>query len=308
MVKRIFVLIGGLLIGAALSLVAAWFLAELRLAEARIDVTPRPLMRELPEAQNRRERRALRRLEREEQARLTQAPAMGERLMGGLLDCARCHGSDLGGMAFVDSSTWGRIVGPNLTGGAGSVIRDYSDEDWVRAIRHGVGQNGRFLLLMPSKAYSYLDDDEMLGLLHYLKALPDVDRDLGASEPGPWTRFLLSTGSLALDGETLDHGQLGTGAPMAGTTRRYGEHLLRITGCQTCHGENLAGDTPAGLPPAPDIRPAALTDWSYENFESLMHSGQRPDGSSVGEGMPWAIYQRMSDDDLRALWAALSPR
>ncbi len=97
MVKRILIGAAGLVFGTGLALVASWFLADLRLGPGRIDVTPRPLMRVLPEAETRRERRALRRLQREESQRIARAPEAGERLMTAILDCASCHGDDLGG-------------------------------------------------------------------------------------------------------------------------------------------------------------------------------------------------------------------
>ncbi|HMN31356.1 MAG TPA: hypothetical protein PKE45_24610, partial [Caldilineaceae bacterium] len=62
--------------------------------------------------------------------------------------CKRCHGENLGGK--VDFAVPGLVTipTPNLTSGAGGIGSEYSDEDWVRAIRHGVGRDGRALMLM----------------------------------------------------------------------------------------------------------------------------------------------------------------
>ena len=60
-----------------------------------------------------------------------------------------------------------------------------------------------------------------------------------------------------------------------------------------------------GAPAAPDITPAGLHDWTESDFETLMRSGRRPDGSLLHPIMPWTSYRRMSDDELNALWQYL---
>ena len=49
----------------------------------------------------------------------------------------------------------GRIYSANLTRGKGGIGSSYTDADYVRAIRHGVGRNGRPLLTMPTDALYY---------------------------------------------------------------------------------------------------------------------------------------------------------
>ena len=64
--------------------------------------------------------------------------------------CRDCHSETLSGQS---ESVPGLITMafPNLTSGAGGVGATNTDEDWVRAIRHGVGHDGRGLLLMRSR-------------------------------------------------------------------------------------------------------------------------------------------------------------
>ena len=50
---------------------------------------------------------------------------------------------------------------PNLTSGAGGIGATNTDEDWVRAIRHGVGYDRRGLVLMPSDTWYYLGDEDL---------------------------------------------------------------------------------------------------------------------------------------------------
>ena len=73
--------------------------------------------------------------------------------------CKYCHGEALSG----ESDNVPGLVTfafPNLTPGAGGVGVINTNEDWVRAIRHGVGNDGRGLILMPSRIWYYLGDDD----------------------------------------------------------------------------------------------------------------------------------------------------
>src|SRR5512138_45432 len=58
--------------------------------------------------------------------------------------CAECHGDDLGG-----TPNWKVLPGiatispPNITMGKGSAIANFTDEDLVRILRHGVKPDGK---------------------------------------------------------------------------------------------------------------------------------------------------------------------
>jgi hypothetical protein len=78
---------------------------------------------------------------------------------------------------------------PNLTTGAGGVGDTNTDEDWVRAIRHGVGHDGRGLALMPSAVFYYLSDEDLGALIAYLKSLPPVDNEMPGTDLGPVGRI-----------------------------------------------------------------------------------------------------------------------
>lgn len=93
--------------------------------------------------------------------------------------CNGCHGPDLSGDIFIDGAPIGYLPAPNLTGGAGGVGTGYTAEDWARAIRHGVGADGRPLLIMASHHYAAYGDEDLAALIAYLQSLPPVDNDLG---------------------------------------------------------------------------------------------------------------------------------
>src|SRR5690349_182538 len=74
---------------------------------------------------------------------------LGGRLAG-TRGCKECHGQDLGGSQLVDDPLIGRFVTRNLTKGKGGLPSDFSVNDWVLAMKHGLNRQGKPLLLMPS--------------------------------------------------------------------------------------------------------------------------------------------------------------
>jgi ATP/maltotriose-dependent transcriptional regulator MalT len=56
---------------------------------------------------------------------------------------------------FLNDETVGYVPAPNLTSGEGDAGEEFSDPDWVRAIRHGVDPGGRGLIGMPAHNYYY---------------------------------------------------------------------------------------------------------------------------------------------------------
>src|SRR6476619_1057633 len=59
--------------------------------------------------------------------------------------CQKCHTDNLGGQT-AGAPVMITLSVPNLTSGAGGVGATNTDEDWVKAIRHGVGHDGRGLV------------------------------------------------------------------------------------------------------------------------------------------------------------------
>ena len=80
---------------------------------------------------------------------------------------------------------------PNLTAGGDGIGAFNTDEDWVRAIRHGVGHDGRGLVIMPARVFYYLSDEDLGALITYLKTLSPVDKELPPLNLGPLGRVML---------------------------------------------------------------------------------------------------------------------
>lgn len=214
--------------------------------------------------------------------------------------CADCHGLRGEGRVVMDVPPV-RMVSSNLTpAGKG---RLYDGDAFARAIRHGVGHDGRPLRLMPVIDYAEMSDDDAAALVTYLQALPAVDHDPGSTDIRWLGRLLYLAGQIDLvPGERVDHAPRVRSAPAVAMTADYGGYLAHT--CRGCHGADYRGQrvpgTPPEMPAASDL--TALRDWRDADFLRVMREGIRPDGRVLHPLMPWQAFRTMTDDELGALW------
>jgi cytochrome c553 len=233
--------------------------------------------------------------------------AWGGHLVNTVTGCRDCHGADLSGTVMSDDAV-ALLAAPNLTRGQGGVGGTLTDEDWVRAIRHGVRRDGSSLMIMPSYAYANLSDRDLGSMIAYLKQLPAVANETPAMRVRPLGRALIAAG--AFDEEFVARKtprRDSYDAVEAGMTLEYGRYLADISGCTSCHRPDLKGG-PAGppdAPPAADISPAGLPDWTRDDFVRAIREGRRPDGTEISEYMPWRFMSGMTDDELDTIWLFL---
>ena len=225
--------------------------------------------------------------------------------------CRMCHTEALSGQSQTAPALITLSI-PNLTAGAGGVGATNTDQDWVRAIRHGVGHDGRGLVLMPARAFYYLSDEDLGALIAYLKSLPPVDNELPGTHLGPVGRVMLALGRLPReaavpDVTVIDHNGPRPVAPEPGVTAEYGEYLAHV--CTVCHGANLNGQTiriEGSDYVALNLTPGGeLGVWSEEDFFTTLRTGVTPGGRQLNDKMPWKYFGQMTDDELRALWLYL---
>jgi mono/diheme cytochrome c family protein len=99
---------------------------------------------------------------------------------------------------------------------------------------------------------------------------------------------------------------------------KRGEYLSKAGGCLGCHTETrkdaqpYAGGrplkTPFGTFYGPNITPhpqAGIGAWAEADFVRAMREGRRPDGAHYFPAFPYSSFTRISDADLRDLWAYL---
>jgi mono/diheme cytochrome c family protein len=240
------------------------------------------------------------------------ALARGRHLSRAIGKCVECHGPDLGGKVVFDAMPMARVVAPNLTTGRGGVGNERTDDDYLRAVRHGIGLGGRALVLMPSKNYWHMSDADAGALVGYLRSIPPVDRELPATAYGLVGRVLLLKGDLdpMFEAKDMDHAARRTAAPAADTTAEYGHYLAEIGGCTGCHGPTLSGGTiPAAPPdtkPSANLTPEGIGSWTEADFFKALREGIRPAGTAIDTTvMPIPLTREMTDLETKAIYMYL---
>jgi len=108
------------------------------------------------------------------------------------------------------------------------------------------------------------------------------------------------------------------GSALAQGDAKRGEYLAKAGGCIGCHTEEkkdavpFAGGralkSPFGTFYGPNITPhpeAGIGRWTEADFIRAMRQGERPDGKNYFPAFPYRSFTKISDPDLRDLWAYL---
>lgn len=237
--------------------------------------------------------------------------ARGEHIVTSIAGCSDCHGDGLRGRPIIDAPPMGRLVALNLTTGEGGIGKELTPESIERAVRHGVGRNGRALRIMPSVDFQYMTDDDLNAVVSYVLSRPAVNNTLAPSNVMLLPRVLMLTGVLPmLPAEFMRDSARKPMTIAPAPTVEYGNYLTIVAGCKGCHGPNLSGGKiAAGDPawgPAANLTPSgSLGTWTEAQFVSTLRTGKRPDGIALKDPMPWKIVGRMTDDELHAVWLYL---
>ncbi|MFN2196087.1 MAG: c-type cytochrome [Anaerolineales bacterium] len=162
------------------------------------------------------------------------AVTRSEYLVDAVSQCRMCHGENLEGQVFIEGEMGICLAAPNLTSGKGGIGAAFSDADWARAIRHGIGGDGRVLVIMPSNYYSHYSNADLGDLIAYLKQIPAVDNELGPRQIG-FSGSIMG-GVIGFNDFThvgdIDHAAVGAAqAPSPAETAEYGQYLVQIAMC-----------------------------------------------------------------------------
>jgi mono/diheme cytochrome c family protein len=227
-----------------------------------------------------------------------EAVARGARLAQ-IYGCRDCHADNLQGALFHDEPMLARLRAPNLT----RVAASWSDADLDRALRHGVRPNGRALWVMPSAAFSRMDDAEAADVLAFLRAHPAAGPERARSSIGPLGRLGILLGKFRSEPETL--ATRGRELPIdLGAEHARGRHLAMVA-CGECHGPALTGGPQVK---APDLAIAA----SYDRpaFVRLMRTGLAADGKPRGlmSAAARARFSHFTDEEIGQVHAYLTAR
>ncbi len=222
--------------------------------------------------------------------------------------CTGCHTADgqlpLEGQNFLGGEGGappvGTLYAPNLTP---AHFASWSDGEIIRAIREGVHKSGRSLIVMPSRIYRNMSDEDVQALVAYLRSQPAVEPNTPANRLNLIGVAFTFMAPLASVQPAITQPVI---APPPGPTAEYGQYLISFAGCVDCHGEKLEGGVAGGGPPPGPNLTKIVPTWTEEQFMTLFRTGVDPSGETVSEDMPWQEFDKFaSDDDLRAMFAYL---
>jgi len=216
--------------------------------------------------------------------------------------CIGCHGERLQGQVFHDDGIAGRAVAANLA----KLVDDNSSAIFERALRHGIGHDGRALWSMPSFNFVRLSDEDVAALYAYIKSLPSADTKL----PAGWLG--LPRIAVAMGDDAAIPAFLGKVPQLSWQTHpdasvRRGEYLA-MTSCTECHGFGLRGDDPF-VPVgegAPDL--AIVASYDKADFVHLMRTGKATGNRELRLMSPVARdrFVHWTDAEVDDLYAFLS--
>jgi cytochrome c553 len=227
--------------------------------------------------------------------------------------CSGCHSTsgqlplDGGPENFIEGL--GTLVAPNLT--PSWPLKAWTDGEIIRAIREGVDQRGRALLIMPAENFRYMSDDDVQALVAYLRTQPPADHQTPENGMNLIGTVLVGVGIFPTSAQPPIAAPIAN--PPPGVVPDHGRYLVDISSCRSCHGANLTGGDPNGFTPIGPHLPAILANWNAEQFIATIRTGVDPGGHAIDTtNMPWRqLSAAYSDDELRAIYVyirSLPPR
>ena len=257
--------------------------------------------------------------------------ARGEYIVSAVAPCASCHGDTShaavaaaaanGGVpplsgGFMFDIPPGKFYPRNITSDKATGIGAIPDSLIARALRMGVRHDGRALL--PFMELQGMSDEDLTAVISYLRTLPPVNNPVPDHQPNLLGRIVLATvlskpvGPKTPPPATSPHG----------ATVENGRYLAgSVALCVTCHTQrNQATGEYTGTPYAgaqafetdtlgnvfnpPNLTPARtgrITTMTEDEFVARMRAGRAVPHSP----MPWQVFGRMHEEDLRAIYRFL---
>ncbi len=219
-------------------------------------------------------------------------------------NCRECHTDNLGGKVMIDDPMLGYVKTANLTKGNGGLSKDFSDQDWLRVLKHGLNENGKPLFIMPSEESSRIPDKDLAEIIAFCKSVPAIDNDLGDQKAFALAKILFTLGKLKLfPALEISHTVTPIAKPEEVVSEDFGATLA--ISCTGCHRQNYGGGSPLapGFPKVPDISSTGRPGkWTEEQFMNTLRSGTTPEGHALNnEYMPWESFSEYSEVELKSI-------
>lgn len=244
--------------------------------------------------------------------------------LSGCIDCHSQHdmgrfgapvtaGTEGAGAVMPFEGLPGRVVASNITPDVETGAGKWTDDQLARAIREGIGHDGRTLFpMMPYPHYRDMSDEDLASVVVYLRSLPPVRRELPKTEIIFPVKYLMRSAPEPVTAPVI--------APDAKDQLHYGAYLIDIAGCSDCHTPMEKGQPIPGLEfaggqvfklPAEEVASANLTPdpsgipyYTDVLFIQALRTGY-VGARKLSPIMPFEVYKNLTDDDLKAIFANL---
>jgi mono/diheme cytochrome c family protein len=237
--------------------------------------------------------------------------------------CESCHtdikakGPRLAGGPAIKTA-FGKFYGPNITPHPERGIGKWTQAEFMRALRDGIGPGGaHYFPTFPYTSFTLMTDSDMKDLHAYLATVPPSDVASKPHEIGfPFSLRLLQAGWRQL---YFTPGPLVPDKSQSEEWNRGAYLATALTHCGECHTprtrlggldrERWMGGNPSGpdASSAPNITPDGETGigkWSVDDIAQYLSSGLNPDGDVAGSLMADVVEHstsKLSDADRKAI-------
>ncbi len=256
----------------------------------------------------------------------TSSPARlqrGQYLANGILRCFHCHApvdstrpghppfpDQLGGGQLFYKSDSTHLYAPNISPDMETGAGSWTDDMFVRAMRDGIGHDGRALTSMPWWVFQKLSDEDLASVIVYLHSLPPVKNKLPE-------RLLRPGREKELQNEPRPMADVSVAEPETSTLLAKGKYLVNMGECEGCHtawykrnpgyfgGGNIVANRETDSAVASSNISSDITGvggWDNKTFINVIRTGK---GGMLHWAMPWIAFRNISDSDLSAILAAL---
>ena len=251
----------------------------------------------------------------------------GKYLFTASTGCTGCHslhdwnthgGPVLAGGEGVGQVMWftdlpGRIVAPNITPDPETGSGNWTDDQLARAIREGIGHDGRALFpLMPYEEFRHMSDEDLASIIVYVRSLTPVRHELPKTEIIFPVKYLIRNVPQPVT-EPVS-------SPDRSDQVKWGQYLVTIASCTECHTPRVRGGVvsgmeygggfmlkgPWGASAGANITPDASGIGYYDEnlFIQVMRTGYVK-ARKLNSIMPFEEFGKLTDDDLKAMFAYL---
>ena len=237
--------------------------------------------------------------------------------------CFGCHTDDKhGGSALAGgralNTPFGTFYSPNITPDPTTGIGKWSEQDFTRALRTGVGRNNEQLYpAFPYASYTQMSDEDMHALWAYLRSRPAVKQ---ANKPHDLKWFVFARPLVRLwKALNFTSGAYKPISQKSASWNRGAYLVSALTHCGECHTpRNALGGAKSKLHFAgtktgpensvvPNITPDKKTGigkWRSGELITYLGNGMTPDGDFAGDLMAEVIddsLQYLHKNDLAAI-------